>query len=193
MIHYHVVERYDPQEYIVTSSGNRISRTAVITKPQNLEIPSGRVIIKHDVQIDGENTGISINKYTIIGEGTKLCPSSTLEKPGQPSKYIPMTIGSHCYVGKHCLIESAVLGVGCYIGDYCVLSSRTILKDFVYVDSYTFIPPDMVIPPLAIVRGNPAKIVGDMSESITTLAYPNAVLRYRLFKASNDPSLDDLE
>lgn len=186
MIHVHQIEKYDVSEYIVTSSGTKISRQAEISKPQFLEIPNGRVVIKSQTEIACESTGVLINKYSMIGERTKLKPSYALE---QTNRCIPMTIGSHCFIGNDCIIESASIGVSCYVGDFSILSARTILKDFVYVEPYTFVPPDMVVPPFSIVKGNPAKIIGEMPESFSTIGLQNALLRYHLFKASNDPCL----
>ena len=89
MIHCPAVETFEISDYIVSTSGNKISRKAIILKPQNLEIPSGRVIIKHDVVIDAENAGVAINKYVLICEGTKLQPCMTLAKQiSQVSMYL---------------------------------------------------------------------------------------------------------
>lgn len=183
MIHVCPLEEFLPTEYIVTSSGNRISRQAEILKPEGLEIPSGKVIVKAKCKIDCEKVHVIINKFTMICEGTILTPCTSLPSLDNPiPKFIPMTIGTHCYIGRNCEIQSAVIGICCHIEDSCVLSPRTILKDFVYVKAGSFVPPDMVLPPFAIVAGNPAKIVGEMPESITTLGFQNATLRYKFFK-----------
>jgi acetyltransferase-like isoleucine patch superfamily enzyme len=73
--------------------------------------------------------------------------------------------------------------LGCYIDDGCVVSARVILKDFVYIEKDSVVPSDMVIPPFSIVTGNPAIIVGEVPESLSTLAPRDAVTRYRNFKA----------
>lgn len=184
MIHVCPLEEFSPSDFIVTSSGNRISRQAVIVKPEGLEIPSGKVIIKARCRIDCENVHVIVHKFTMICEDTQLSPSKSLPSLDNlvVPKFIPMTIGTHCYIGRNCDIQSAVIGVCCHIEDFCVLSPRTILKDFVYIKSGTFVPSDMVLPPFAIVAGNPAKIVGEMPESITTLGFQNATLRYKYFK-----------
>jgi dynactin-5 len=182
MICYLQYEYYVPSSYIITSTGNRICRTSIISKPQSLEIPGGRVIIKSNCKINCENAPIIINKYSLIDDKVNLNPSSTLFSLNQPIKYIPLTIGSHCYIGKNCIIESAVIGSSCYIEENCILSPRTILKDFVYVESSSFITSDTVIPPFSIISGNPAKVIGELPESVTTYGFQNAVLRYKNFK-----------
>jgi hypothetical protein len=81
-----------------TASGNRISRSADIVKPQSLEIPTGRVIIKSGVRVQCDLAPVSLNKYAIVSEDTVLVPAALLINDGDrtaPAKYIPMTIGSH--------------------------------------------------------------------------------------------------
>ena len=186
MISHISTELFSSKDYIVTSTGNRISRSADITKPQSLEIPSGRVVVKSNAKINCENSPVIINKYTTICEDTKLMPCMTLQVTLEiQPKYIPMTIGSHCYIGKNCTIEAAIIGMCCYVGDNCVISARCVLKDYVYVEENSVVPADMVIPPFSYIRGSPAKIISEIPESITTLGSQIATHRYRSFKQSD--------
>ena len=170
-------ETFAAEDFLQTSAGNIISRKAKIFKAQSVEIPQGKVIIKDDVVIRGDLSAVQINKYSVISNGTVIRPSYGVISGS--FRFIPLTIGSHCIIGKDCIIQAAVIGAGCKIGDNCVLSKRCILKDFVCIESGTVVPPDMVIPPFAIVSGNPGKIIGESSESITTLAYQEAEERYK--------------
>lgn len=99
-------------------------------------------------------------------------------------RFIPLHIGSCTTIGKNCVIESAVIGVGCDIGDDCILGKRTILRDFVTVMPGSLIPPDMVIPPFAIVAGYPARIVSENPESTSTLVPTDAKDRFKRITAS---------
>lgn len=74
------------------------------------------------------------------------------------------------------------LGIGCSIGDNVVLCKRCILKDYSRIEAGTVVPSDMTVPPFAIVEGRPGRIVGEVSESITTLASIEAVARYKSLK-----------
>lgn len=165
------------EDYLQTSTGNIISRKAKIFKAQAVEIPQGKVIIKDDVVIRGDLSAVQINKYSIISSGTILRPSYGVISGS--FRFIPLTIGSHCIIGKDCIIQAAVIGIGCNIGNNCILSKRCILKDFAYIEPNTVVPPDMVIPPFAIVGGNPGRIIGELSESVTTLALQEAEARYK--------------
>jgi len=124
---------YSSDDYITTSTNNIISRRCTIYKPQNVQIPSGRCIIHHDVLIRGDLAPVQLHKYCIIGARTVLHPSFTHTSAVETIKFIPLTIGSHCYIGEDCVIEAAVLGMGCVVGENCILSKRCILKDYVKV------------------------------------------------------------
>jgi dynactin-5 len=124
----------------------------------------GRCFIAHGVTIRADLAGVQIQKYTFIDEQTMLQPCHLHTKADDEDtlRYIPLSIGSHCTIGKRCSIEAAVLGMGCSVGDGCVLSKRCILKDFVRIESGTVIPPDMVCPPFSIIAGSPARIIGNL-------------------------------
>lgn len=120
-------EMYNPDvtfsidKYILTSTRNIISRSSTIHMPSSLEIPLGRCFIADGVTIRADLAPVQIQKYTFIGEDSLLQPCHLLN---DTSKYAPLTIGSHCSIGKRCIVEAAVLGMGCSIGDDCIISKR---------------------------------------------------------------------
>ena len=98
---------YKEAEYIHTSSGNVVSRSAILHKPESVEIPGGKCFIHKDVQIHGDLAPVRLNRYVIIGEGTRLAPprlhsSNSDDKDGESSSekvgYIPMSIGTNCCI-----------------------------------------------------------------------------------------------
>jgi dynactin 5 len=93
-----------------------------------------------------------------------------------------MHLGKYSSIGPESVVESAYIGTGCTIGSNCVISQRVILKDYVTVEDNTVVPPDMVIPPFSIVSGNPAKIIGESPESITTTTQFTAKARFHNFR-----------
>ena len=173
-------------DYICTTSGNIISRKSIIVQSKSLEVPSGRIIILNNVTLRSDLAKLLINKYTFINENTIIRPpyqiiindnlvdnniSSSKDINPITLKYIPMTIGSHTYIGKNCIIEAAVIGLGVFIEDDVIISKRCIIKDFVYIKKGSIVPSDMALPPMSIVEGNPAKILGERCESITRVAW----------------------
>lgn len=175
---------FSSEDYIVTSTGNIISRKATICNPKAVEIPQGRCIIGPEAIIRGDLAPVQLNRYSIVGARTTLHPCHTsVQAPGAQAilKFIPQTIGADVWIGEDCVIEAAVIGAGCIIGKGCVLSKRCILKDYVRVMDGSVVPADMVIPPFCIVSGNPAQIVGEVPESTSTLGHRAAVDRYKAY------------
>jgi dynactin 5 len=167
------------EDYIQTSTGILISRTAVVHKPQSLEVPGGRCVIESDVIIHADIAPIQLNRYVQLGKFTVLHPSHTLSDPSRP---IPLTIGANTIIGDGCQINAASIGTGCRIGNNCKISARCILKDHVRLLDNTVLLADMVIPPFAIVGGSPAQIVGEQPESTSTLAVMAATDKYKALK-----------
>jgi len=167
-------------DYIQTSTGNIISRNSILKNPQAVDLHNGKCVIYPECVLHGELASIKIDKYCIINTKCIFKPC-TMISPHNNMKYISLSIGPYCYFGENCVIESAVIGLGCHIGNNCCLGARTILKDHVFIESNTYIPSDMVIPPFAMVSGNPGRIVGYMSESAATTARSVAMMRYKSF------------
>lgn len=177
---------FAPADFIQMSSGNIISRKATIANAQQLEVPNGKCFIDCDTNIFSNLAVIQLNRYCYLAKSVTLKPCQNLKDPTQ---YIKMTVGSHTYIGEGSIIEAARIGNGCVIGKNCVISQRCILKDFVMVLDGSVILPDMVLPPFAIVGGNPARIVGEQPESTSTLAPLAAVERYKALRpAANNLS-----
>lgn len=177
-----VFQEYPSEKFIQTSTGNIISRSTLICKPQALEVPGGKCFINEDVTIRADLAAIQLNRYTQIEKNCILRPCHTLlfdSKNLNSFKFIPLTIGAYTIIQENCIIQAASIGTCCEIGKNCILSERVILKDYVKVLDNTIIPPDMVIPPFAIVGGSPAKILGEQPESVTTIASQLATERYK--------------
>lgn len=197
MMYFPTVE-YAASDYIKTSTGNIVSRKALIVKPQAVELPGGRCIVGDNVVIRGDLAPVQVNKYSNIGAGTVLRPGTIMTAApaaageGAPAsasasasasgglRFIPMTVGSHTQIGRDCIIEAAVIGMGCVIGDSCIICPRAVLKDFVTVQDGAVVCPDTVVPPFSIVAGRPGRIVGEAPESTSTLAVADAV---KVFKS----------
>jgi dynactin-5 len=166
---------YKESDYITTSTGIIASRSAV--RNGHIEIPGGKCIIESGVVLHGDIAPVKLDRYVIIDESSVLRPPQV-----SADKFAPMSIGKYVYIGKNCTVESAVIGVGVSIGNNCTLLPRCILKDFVQVEEGTVVPPDMVIPPFAIVSGAPAKIVGERPASVSTTTSSDAMMRYRIYR-----------
>ena len=168
---------FEEAGYITTSAGNIVARSALLHKPDTVEIPGGKCIIEKGCVLHSDLAPVKLNRYVIIDENSTLKPPLVAEQ-----KYAPLTIGKYVYIGKNSIVESAVIGQGVFVGEGCKLSPRCILKDYVLVEDGAVVPPDMVVPPFAIVSGNPAKIIGELPASISTTASTDAVARYKAYQ-----------
>ena len=129
----------------------------------------GKCIVRSNVIIRGEYSSIVIGRYVHINEGCVVRPGIvpiTDSSNQDIAKAIPMTIGSHVSIGKKCVVEAAWIGTNVIVGDGCVISKRVIIKDNCKIVSNSIIPPGMVIPPFSVVAGCPARIVGELTESV---------------------------
>ena len=170
------------EDFILTSTGNIISRKAEITQPKRLEVPGGRVFIDQQAHIHSDIAPIQLQRYVYVSQHAVLRPSQTVT---EPQRAVPMTVGSHSFIGAHSVVHAAAIGVGCHVGSRCTIGERCILKDYVKVLDDAVLSNDMVVPPFSIVAGSPARIVAEQSESVSTLAAAVATDRYKAVKAVN--------
>ena len=132
-------------------TGNKVSRRAVISGPQNI-ILGGKTIISRDAIIRGDlrRTGpghavvISLGRYCLIGESctirwahrlrqakTDLKLSMVYSQLRPPYKtyrgnfnYYPMKIGDFVHIGAGSVVEAATIGNHVEIGKNCIIASN---------------------------------------------------------------------
>lgn len=92
-----------------------------------------------------------------------------------------MTDGiSNLEVGADVTVGHGVILHGCTVGDRCLVGMGSILLDGVVVGADSLVaagsllPPRMVVPPGSLVRGNPAKVVREATESERTMGLVGA-------------------
>ena len=128
----------------VQDTGNKVSRRATISGPQNI-ILGGKTIIASGAIIRGDlrRTGpghavvISLGRYCLIGEGCVMryaasvsfaCSPPMLVVARPPYKtyrgnfnYYPMKIGDHVHIGANSIVEAATIGNHVEIGKNCII------------------------------------------------------------------------
>jgi dynactin-5 len=133
--------------YIQTSTGNWVSRRAVIENARHVEL-KGRSIVHADSQFkaaDSPTGWIRTGRYCHVGAGTIIQPA--VLPPHHRDKHVPVTIGSHTIIRKNCHLQAAAVGSYCWIGCSVVLGPRVIVKDCCVIADNVAIPADTVIPP----------------------------------------------
>uniref|UniRef100_A0A7S0C6H6 Dynactin subunit 5 n=1 Tax=Proboscia inermis TaxID=420281 RepID=A0A7S0C6H6_9STRA len=144
------------------------------------------VVLAYAILRGDFNSPIRIGRYVSIGIHTILRPPTLIESSGGRSmkptmSYLPITVGNNTRIGKYCVIEATAVGSSVFIGDDVVLSKRCIIKDCCRIEDGTVVPSDMVIPPFSIVKGCPAKIVGELPESAAVDIVDESVDAYTAF------------
>jgi len=129
--------------YIKTTTHNFVSRKAIIDGPKQVEI-RGRSILQDGVHIRGDLAMIRIGRYCEIDIHTILEPPM---HPFDPSKRIPIIIGSHTHIGSNSTIAAAAIGSMVWIGKNVTLGPRVIVKDNCIIEDGVHLGADTVIPP----------------------------------------------
>jgi dynactin-5 len=152
--------------YIQTSTGNWVSRRAVIENARHVEL-KGRSIVHANTQFkatDSPTGWIRTGRYCHVGAGTTIQPAvlpahhrqqnrtqqhaaDGTEKDTDTDQHVPVTIGSHTIIRENCRLQAAAVGSYCWIGCSVVLGSRVIVKDCCVIADNVTIPADTVIPP----------------------------------------------
>ena len=63
---------FNEADYIITSSGTMVSRSAVLHNPNAVVLAEGKCIIHEKVVIHGDLAPVKINRYSIIGGNSGL-------------------------------------------------------------------------------------------------------------------------
>jgi dynactin-5 len=133
--------------YIQTSTGNWVSRRAIIENARHVEL-KGRSIVHADSQFkaaDSPTGWIRTGRYCHVGAGTTIQPA--VLPAHHRDQHVPVTIGSHTIIRKNCHLQAAAVGSYCWIGHSVVLGPRVIVKDCCVIADNVTIPADTVIPP----------------------------------------------
>lgn len=131
---------------MVKDTGNKVSRRATISGPQNIilggkTIISNGAIIRGDLKRSGPGHAvvISLGRYCLVGEGcvmrcVSIKPSShsfirrnfiALRPPYKTYRgafnYYPMKVGDYVHIGANTIVEAATIGNHVEIGKNCVI------------------------------------------------------------------------
>lgn len=132
--------------WIETQNGNRISKLAVITRPDKITIGSNTTI--HDLAELRLDTAcpITLGKYCFLDRACIVDPVSH-----------PILIGAYCIIGESTVVLLSTLGSRILIERDCHLGANSVIYDSCFIRANTVVPPRMVIPPFSEVMGVPGK------------------------------------
>jgi dynactin-5 len=144
-------ENQSEEGYIKTTTHNYVSRKAIVDGAKQVEI-KGRSILQEGVHVRGDLAIVRIGRYCELDADTTLQPPA---HPLNPSKHIPLVIGSHTHIGSNCHIRAAAIGSMVWIGDNVTLGERVIVKDNCVLESGLKLGNDTVIPPFTRISDKP--------------------------------------
>jgi len=163
------------KEYIITDTGNKVSRKATILGSQYI-ILGGKTIIQSECTIrgdfrsprtnaDGKQSAIAIaiGRYCFLERNVTLRPAARVYKGVY--QYYPMKLGDHVFIGSNTIIEAAQIGSYVSIGSNVQIGKFAIIKDCVRIEDDSVIPANATIASFSIVSGKPGLVVGELPES----------------------------
>ncbi|ORY73689.1 dynactin subunit p25 [Protomyces lactucae-debilis] len=157
-------------EYIETETGNRISRVGLNLVNTQSIILGGKTIIQSHCTIRGDlqrtpsaKLAVTIGRYCLLSKGCTLKPPSKQVK-GE-LQYWPLKLGDYVHIGEETTIEAANIGSYVHIGKRCQIGNFCIIKDGVWIEDETVLPPFSVIASLSFVKGQPGLVTEELPES----------------------------
>eukprot|EP00835_Amoeboradix_gromovi_P003982 NODE_286_length_11757_cov_0.187768.p8 type:complete len:184 gc:universal NODE_286_length_11757_cov_0.187768:7767-7216(-) len=167
-----MLTRFEPSQYIITTSGNKVSRKSKITGSDFIAF-GGNCVILDDVTIRGDLRGtkknvpsIILGKYVFIMQDCLIVPP--YQNSGNLFKYYPLKCGSFVEFQKTSIIKASTIGNYVKIGQNCIIDNSVIVKDCCLIMNNCVIPANVVIPPFSIVEGNPGRITGRLNPNFAS-------------------------
>ncbi|ODV61089.1 uncharacterized protein ASCRUDRAFT_28018, partial [Ascoidea rubescens DSM 1968] len=156
-------------EWIETTSGNRISRKAVILGATNILL-AGNTTIAASVSLNGDvrlnsasnKISIQIGKHSLIGPSSEIWPPIIgFKRTKTKAKRVHGTskIGSFTIISKNCVVKSINIGNRVLIEKNCYIGNLSIVYDNVVIKKNSCIPDKFIIPPFSYVYGKPPNLV----------------------------------
>jgi len=96
--------------------------------------------------------------------------------------YYPTKIGDYVHIGANSVVEAAIIGNYVKIGKNCVIGKFTTIKDCAEIADNTVLPPNTVVPALALFSGSPGKFGESLPESTQELFESQAKSYYNRFQ-----------
>ena len=173
-------------EYVVTETGNKVSRRSQLHGTQHITL-AGRATVCADACIRGDLlpqrssrstqdtsskasgekqqpniVSISIGRYTYISAGAIIRPPHRLSR--ETISYHPLRIHDHVFIGADAIVEAALIESHVWIGADAVIGKFAILKEGCKVLDGAVVPTNMVVASGFVVGGKPAKVLGTLGE-----------------------------
>eukprot|EP01091_Cochliopodium_minus_P012421 TRINITY_DN3754_c1_g3_i4.p2 TRINITY_DN3754_c1_g3~~TRINITY_DN3754_c1_g3_i4.p2 ORF type:complete len:181 (+),score=38.16 TRINITY_DN3754_c1_g3_i4:56-598(+) len=154
--------KFEPNTYLETSSGTKISKKASIFGLQDITVQSN-CLIREESIIRADLAKIEMGQCCVIGKNSTLHP--TLVSFPKGVAFLAIKMGNFIYIKEDCIISSISIGSHVFIGSRVILGKKTIIKDNGVILEDSVVPEGTVIPSFTVWRGAPAKCIGRLSPS----------------------------
>lgn len=175
-------------EYVVTDTGNKVSRRSQLHGTQHITL-AGRTTVCADVCIRGDLVpqrssrstqdpsskgpgekqqpppnivSVAIGRYTYVSAGAIIRPPHRLSR--ETISYHPLRIHDHVFIGAGAIVEAALIESHVWVGAGAVLGKFAILKEGCKVLDGAVVPTGMVVASGFVVGGKPASVLGTLGE-----------------------------
>ncbi|CAD7976259.1 unnamed protein product [Amoebophrya sp. A25] len=142
------------EDDIVTRTGNRISRSAVLFGSANIEL-GGNCTLSPGATVRGDLALLRFGSGCVLGCSCVIRPSR------KQHVFVASRYGNNVQVGENAVVQAASVGDGVRIGKNAVIGVRAQLHRHCRVLPGTVLPRDAVIPPFATVGGAPGRVLSD--------------------------------
>lgn len=140
-----------------------IAPSAVVVGEVYLE---ENVNIWHNAVLRGDSGAIR------VGAGTNIQDNCVLHEK--------TTVGSGCTVGHNAILHGCTVGDNCVIGMGAIVLNNAVLADHCLVGAGAVVTSKMNAPAGSLILGNPAKVVGQLTQEQLDYIHRDAALYLEL-------------
>lgn len=187
------------KDYILTESGNHISRKGLNLVHTQSIVLGGKTILESSVTIRGDlkrvappqknargpEGAVNIGRYCVLRHSCQLIPPHKIKQLTTPPDsstsladhaittpekvYYPMKIGDYVDIGVSSIVESANIASYVHVGARCKLGNMSIIKEGSIIEDDSEVAPYTVVAPFSRVSGRPGLVVGETPEVMCDL------------------------
>lgn len=140
-----------------------IAPSAVVVGDVHLE---ENVNIWHNAVLRGDSGAIR------VGAGTNIQDNCVLHEQ--------TTVGKGCTVGHNAILHGCTVGDNCVIGMGAIVLNNAVLADHCLVGAGAVVTSKMNAPAGSLILGNPAKVVGQLTQEQIDYIHRDAALYLEL-------------
>lgn len=169
---------YNENDYIETTSGNKINRNALLFGTQRIII-AAKSVVRENTILRGDLAEIYVGRYCIISNGVVMRPPG--RKFAKGFAHVKQTIGDSVFIGPDTIMSASNVSNNVYIGKQCIIGENCIIKAYSCILDGTVLAPETTVPVYSVVAGNPGQIIDVLPDCAKEMLEAYAVDCYAKF------------